>query len=81
MKKLMTIFGAILFGSTILTSCGGPDACECVKQYEYWSQDGGLYKLDQDLINRCTDYYKDSDANIYPQDLNSAKRNAQEKCD
>jgi hypothetical protein len=82
MKKVMIIFGAILFASTILTSCGGgPDACECVKQYEYWSQDGGLYKLDQDLINRCTDYYKDANANSYPEDLNSAKRNAQKKCD
>ena len=60
---------------------GGPDACECVKQYEYWSQDGGLFKLDQDLINRCTDYYKDANANSYPEDLNSAKRNAQKKCD
>ena len=82
MKKVMTIFGAILFASTILTSCGGgPDACECVKQYEYWSQDWGLYKLDQDLINRCTDYYKDANVNYYPEDLNSAKRNAQKKCD
>ena len=81
MKKVMTLFGVILFASTILTSCGGgPDACECVKQYEYWSQDGGLYKLDQNLINRCTDYYKDADAYSYPEDLNSAKRNAQKKC-
>ena len=71
----------ILFASTILTNCGGgPDACECVKQYEYWSQDGGLYKLDQNLINRCTDFYKDADAYSYPEDLNSAKRNAQKKC-
>ena len=28
MKKLMTIFGAILFASTILTSCGGDDKSE-----------------------------------------------------
>ena len=50
MKKVMPLFGVILFASTILTSCGGgPDACKCLKQYEYWSQDGGLYKLDQKL--------------------------------
>mgnify|MGYP003998038917 CR=1 FL=1 len=81
MKKVMTLFGAILFASTILTSCGGgPDACECLKQYKYWSQDGGLLKLDKDLLHRCTDYYKDDDANFYPEDQNSAKRNAQKKC-
>ena len=55
-------------------------SCECVKQYEYWSQEGGLLKLDEDLINRCTDFYKDANANSYPEDLNSAERNAQQKC-
>ena len=29
MKKVMTIFGAILCASVILTSCGGPSFCDC----------------------------------------------------
>lgn len=81
MKKLKTILGAMLFTSLILTSCGGPDACDCVEQFNYWSQDGGYFKLDQDLVTRCTEYYKDSEAYSYPDDLNTAKRNAQKKCD
>lgn len=64
----------------MVTSCGGPNACECVEQYNYWNQDGGLYKINQDLINRCTNYYKDSDAYTYPADLNSARKNAKKEC-
>jgi len=37
MKKEMRVFGAILFASTILTSCGGggvdPTACDCANLY------------------------------------------------
>jgi hypothetical protein len=38
MKKLMTIFGAILFASIILTSCGGKTTGQCkddVRAYEF----------------------------------------------
>jgi hypothetical protein len=42
---------------------------------------GVLYKINQDLITRCTDYYKDFGADSYPDDLYSAKRNAKKKCD
>ena len=32
MKKLMTILGAFLFASVVLTSCGGePTACDCAE--------------------------------------------------
>ncbi|PCH66516.1 MAG: hypothetical protein COC01_07810 [Bacteroidetes bacterium] len=35
MKKLMTIFGAIIFTSLILTSCGSTDPCDkFIKDYE-----------------------------------------------
>lgn len=80
MKNVTRLFGAILICLTILTSCGGPDACECSEQFAYFSQDGGLFKLDNDLLNRCTDHYKDDDAYSYPEDYQSAKRNAQKKC-
>jgi len=80
MKKNMTVFGAILFASLILSSCG-PSACDCVEQYNYWNQDGGLYKLDKDKMTKCTDKYKDADANTFPEDHNSAERNARKKCD
>jgi hypothetical protein len=33
MKKVMTIFGAILCASVILTSCGGPSFCDCNDNY------------------------------------------------
>ena len=81
MKNLFKKF-IILTGSVaIFSSCqSGPDACECVQQYNYWSQDGGLLKIDEDLINKCTDKFKDSDATYYPEDLNSAERNARSKC-
>jgi hypothetical protein len=81
MRNVIKKFGIILAAPFLLVGCGGPDACDCVEQYEYWSQDGGMYKLDQDLINRCTEYYKDSDAIFYPEDLNTAKKNAKKKCD
>ena len=34
MKKVMTIFGAILFASIMLTSCGGGsvDVCKCLTE-------------------------------------------------
>jgi hypothetical protein len=63
-----------------LSSCG-PSACDCVEQYNYWNQDGGLYKLDKDKMTKCTDKYKDADANTFPEDHNSAERNARKKCD
>jgi hypothetical protein len=83
MKKIMTIFGAILFASTFLSSCGqsGPAACECVEQFNYYHQDGGMFKLDQDKINSCVDKFKDKNANVYPEDINSAEKNARQKCD
>mgnify|MGYP006436194921 FL=1 len=56
MRNVIKKFGIILAAPFLLVGCGGPDACDCVEQYEYWSQDGGMYKLDQDLINRCTEY-------------------------
>ena len=31
MKKLMTILGAFMFTAVVLTSCGGVDACSCMK--------------------------------------------------
>ena len=31
MKKLMTILGAFFFASVVLTSCGGPSACDCAE--------------------------------------------------
>jgi len=34
MKKLMSILGAMLFVSGVLTSCGGVDACSCISDME-----------------------------------------------
>lgn len=81
MKKVILYFSYVFMAAMLFSSCSsGPNACDCVQQFEYWSQDGGLYKLDQDLVTRCTEYYKDSDAYSYPNDLNSAERNARKKC-
>lgn len=57
-----------------------PFACDCVQQFEYWNQEGGLYMLDEDLIVKCVEYYKDYDAYGYPDDMDSAARNARKKC-
>ena len=59
----------------------GPSACECVEQFNYYHQDGGMYKLDQDKINSCVDKFKDKNANVYPEDINSAEKNTRQKCD
>lgn len=59
----------------------GPDACDCVEQYNYWSQDDGMYKMDKDLLLECTEYYRDKNADYYPEDINTAKKNAINKCD
>jgi hypothetical protein len=82
-QKRVLVIGAIVLFIIIgqFSGVGKPSACDCVEQFNYWSQDGGLYKINQDLITRCTDYYKDFGADSYPDDLYSAKRNAKKKCD
>ena len=62
MKKLMTIFGAVLVASTIFTSCGtNPDdfkmeniksTCDCVKM------NSDLMKITNDLLEAETDKTK-----------------------
>ena len=71
------------FSLFILTSCGksGPSACECVEQYDYYNQQWGMFKLDMNKMTKCTDKFKDADANTFPEDHNSAERNARKKCD
>lgn len=75
MKKIIL---ATLVSLTLL-SCG-PDPCECVEQFKYWEQDGGLLKLNHELSEDCVKKYKDSDKNAYPFDYESAKKNAIKSC-
>jgi hypothetical protein len=58
----------------------GPAACDCLEQFNYWHQEGGMYKIDQDKMNICVDKFKDENANDYPEDFNSAEKNAKSKC-
>ena len=52
MKKLMTILGAFMIASVVLTSCGGPDACECMDNAFKIMTD----KHDADLHKKCEDH-------------------------
>ena len=80
-RKIKNTIFVFLAPILILTSCeSGPSACECVEKYEYFRQDGGLLKLDQDKLNKCTEKFKDPNANIYPEDTNSGERNARKEC-
>ncbi len=63
----------------LLFSCG-PKPCDCVEQFKYFEQDGGLQKLDPELSDECVKKYKDDDAMIYPYDYESAKKNVLNKC-
>jgi len=57
MKKIMTIFGVILFASFILTSCGrssAPDVCDCVKN----AVKVNTPQFDANLQKKCADYSK-----------------------
>ncbi|AMQ56172.1 hypothetical protein [Algoriphagus sanaruensis] len=72
----------LLLFAALLNSCqSGPSACECVEQYNYWHEDGGLFKLDENKINNCTEKFRDSNANLFPEDLNSAERNVRSECE
>ena len=64
----------------ILFSSCGPSACDCVEQFNYYSQDGGMFKLDQNKLNSCVDKFKDNSADFFPEDINSAEKNAKGKC-
>ena len=59
----------------------GPDACDCVEQFNYWSQDGGMYKLDQDLLQECVVHFSDRHKDIFPEDFDAAEKNVRNKCD
>lgn len=67
MKKLMSILGAMLFVSGLLTSCGGVDACSCIKDAEEigksMAEDGAdLEALQADLeelAKECEEAAKD----------------------
>ena len=82
MKKTMTmtIFVVLMVLTISLSSCKTYTACECVEQFNYFRQDGGLFNLDQKKLVKCTEEYKDASANYYPEDLNSAERNARKEC-
>ena len=43
MKKVITIFGAILFASTILTSCGGGSKKETFINDDFYSQEATIF--------------------------------------
>jgi len=49
MKKLSTILGVFLFASLVLTSCGGPSACDCTKNAMKITTD----EHDADLQKEC----------------------------
>jgi len=81
MKKIATLIASILFISLSITSCStGPSACECVEQFNYYGQDGGMLKLDRAKFDKCVEKFKDKTANQFPEDVNSARRNARKKC-
>ena len=80
LKKTMKVVVVFVFTLFLISCSSGPSACECVEQYDYYHQDGGLLKLDQDKLNKCTEKFKDANANYYPEDTNSGERNARKEC-
>jgi hypothetical protein len=52
MKKIMTIFGAIMFTSGILVGCGpsASDPCDC------WNNREGTSDFDAQLAKDCDEY-------------------------
>ena len=84
MKKNNFIFLVCLMSISLLTSCGSENdkkaACDCVEQFNYYNQDGGMLKLDMAKLNTCVDKFKDANATSFPDDINSAERNARYKC-
>lgn len=73
----VAVFLVIAFAS----KPSGPDACDCVEQFNYWSQDGGMYKLDQDLLQECVVHFSDRHKDIFPEDFDAAEKNVRNKCD
>lgn len=56
MKKVITIAGVFLFSLLLITSCGGPSACDCLKEF---NKDPylDLYNIDANLLKRCVEKY------------------------
>ena len=85
MKKNKFILLGCLISFCVFTSCGAKEddtkaACDCVEQFNYYHQDGGMMKLDMAKLNTCVDKFKDANASSYPDDINTAERNARNKC-
>ncbi len=58
MKKIMTIFGAIIFIAISLSACS-PSACECKSVIESKLINGSLNFDDQQVYNACDKSYSD----------------------
>ena len=84
MKKTKFILLGSMISISLLSSCGGGNdkkaACDCIEQFNYYHQDGGMMKLDMSKLNSCVDKFKDANATTFPDDINSAEKNAREKC-
>ena len=61
MKKVMTIFGAIILIAISLSACAGctPSACKCKSLTEIKLINGSLNFDDQQVYNRCDKSYSD----------------------
>lgn len=81
MEKKLTIYGVLFIVVILQYSCKSTQsACDCMEQFNYFHQDGGLLKIDENKLGKCIDEFKDPNANYYPEDLKSAERNAQKEC-
>lgn len=58
----------------------GPAACDCMEQFKYFKQDGGMSYIDMNKLNSCIDKFKDKNISDFLEGVNNAENNARQKC-
>ena len=76
MKKLMTILGAFLFASVVLTSCGdgSPSACDCA-EYEFeMTQESLEWEKEQGIPSPTDDFDAWLEATTTPEAMEHTRK-------